>query len=396
MKIVFYNPSRIIGGAEHLFFRLYKFYLERGHECKVVDYSDGAFSKLGIPPEDIVAVKSVRQCFQVSCDFFILPPNFSYEALYAVKANETAKFIFWSIHPYNCIPTLPLSAYKRLGESSFLKRMIDFVVLGRQISYARRLFKTASEKKSLVFMDGENYSYARRFLNYPVSRHFLPVPVPPISEIAGSPGGQAAERHFFWVGRLVDFKIGALNRLIHDLDAWSRNQPTPLTLHVVGSGEAEKQMRPTTYLNVEKHGYVDNQSLHRMLATSADAVFSMGTSVLEGAAIGLPSFIIMPTYQVLGDVNSYMPLSETRNFDLGSFSAVEGLLKFDDLVAGNYFDRAYAAACQGYVLEHHDLAQVADRLLDMAKSSEFMFGEVKASYKKRFISRLLFSILKGK
>lgn len=396
MKIVFYNPSRIIGGAEHLFFRLYKLYLERGYECKVVDYSDGAFSKLGVPPEAIVAIGSVRQTFKVDCDFFILPPNFSYEALYALDANESARIFFWSIHPYNCIPTLPFSAYKKLGELSLLKRVIDFFVLGKQISYAKSLFRTASEKKSLVFMDGENYSYARRFLNYPVSRSFLPVPVPPISELASSNARHGAVRNFFWVGRLVDFKIGALNRLIHDLDTWSQSQPAPLTLHVVGSGEAEKQMRPATHLEVKKHGYLDNQSLHRMLASSADAVFSMGTSALEGAAIGLPSFIVMPTYQAMGDANSYMPLSETKNFDLGSFSAIEGLLGFNDLVAGNYFDRAYAAACKEYVFEHHDLAQVADRLLEMAKRSEFMFGEVKASYKKRFISRLLFSILKGK
>lgn len=396
MSFVFYNPSRVVGGAEHLFFRLYTLYKHQGYECKVVDYADGAFSKLGVPDEDIVVISSIRQAFQVDCDYFVLPPNMAYEALCNAVMQDRTKIIFWSLHPYNCIPILPLAFYKKLDASSFLKRVIDLFVLRKQINYARALFTDASKKSALIFMDGENYSSGQRFLQSPVDRKFLPLPSPVIFETRAQRHTRPTVLNFFWVGRLVDFKIGSLNRLIQDLDTWSQGQQLPITLHVVGSGDAEGQMLSAAHFKIEKHGYLDNQALHKVLATTADAVFSQGTSVLESAAIGLPSFIVMPTYEPVGNECSYMPLSETRNFDLGSFSATEGLRTFAELSEGRYFDGTYGAACRAYVLEHHDLLQVAAQLLLMAQHSNFLFSDVRSAYRQRFLSRYVFSALKGK
>lgn len=396
MKIIFYNPSRIIGGAEHLFFRLYTVYKKQEHECKVVDYADGAFSNLGVAAEDIVSIVSIRQAFHIECDFFILPPNMAYEALCGVSMKGNAKIIFWSIHPYNCIPILPFAFYKKLDASSFLKRMIDFSVLRKQINYARALFKGASDKNALIFMDGENYSYGQGFIKLTVGRKFLPIPSPVISKIKVARDSAPSALNFFWVGRLVDFKIGALNRLIRDLDTWSQLQQLPVTLHVVGSGESDGQMFSATHFKIEKHGYIDNQALHNKLATTADAVFSMGTSALESAAIGVPSFIVMPTYETVGNEYSYMPLSETKNFDLGGFSVIDGARKFDELTTGKYFEDAYGAACRAYVLEHHDLEQVAAQLLVIAQDSSFLFSDICPAYRQRFFSRFVFSYLKGK
>ncbi|MFM5135618.1 MULTISPECIES: glycosyltransferase [Aeromonas] len=396
MKFVFYNPSRIVGGAEHLFFRLYSFYKNQGYDCKVVDYFDGAFFNLGVPPEDLISIGSIRQAFQVECDFFILPPNMAYEALYNVRMKDSVRIIFWSIHPYNCIPILPFAFYKRLDVSSLLKRVLDFSVLRKQIYYARALFKDASEKNALVFMDGENYSYAQSFIKLSVGKKLLPIPSPVISYLKVAPEGAPSSLNFFWVGRLVDFKIGALNRLIRDLDTWCQVQQVPVTLHVVGSGELEGHLLSATHFKIEKHGYLDNQTLHSKLATMADAVFSMGTSVLESAAIGVPSFIVMPTYETVGNEYSYMPLPETQNFDLGSFSVIEGARRFEELTMGKYFEGAYGATCRTYVLEHHDLAQIAAQLLVIAQDSSFFFSDVRPAYRKRFFSRFVFSVLKGK
>lgn len=396
MSFVFYNPSRIVGGAEHLFFRLYDFYKLQGYDCKIVDYADGAFSNLGVSAEDIVPIVSVRQAFQVECDFFILPPNMAYEALYNVMMKDGARIIFWSLHSYNCIPMLPFAFYKKFNALSFFKQVIDFTILRKQINYARTLFKSASDKGALIFMDEHNYNFGQDFIKKPVEKNFLPIPSPVISKIKIVRESTESGLNFFWVGRLVDFKIGALNRLIQDLDTWSQAQQIPLILHVVGSGESERQMLTATHFKIVKYGYMDNQALHEKIAITADAVFSMGTSVLESGAIGVPSFIIMPTYDAVGNEYSYMPLSETKNFDLGSLSVTEGVRKFDDLTAGKYFEGIYGAACRAYVLEHHDLAQVATQLLVKAQNSSFLFSDVRPVYRQRFFSRFVFSALKGK
>lgn len=396
MNFVFYNPSRIVGGAEHLFFRLYELYKQQGYSCKVVDYADGAFSVLGVPPQDVIAISSIREKFIATCDVFLLPPNMAYEALRNVSMGEDSKVIFWSIHPYNCIPILPFAFYKKLEASSFLKKTIDLVLLGVQFKYARSLFKSASDKNALLFMDGENYSFGQKFIGGQVAKHFLPIPSPVISDSKVKIDVQRKSLNFFWVGRLVDFKIGALNRVIQDLEAWSQQQGVDVVLHIVGSGDSEDKMLTPEYCKIQKHGYVDNATLHELLATTADAVFSMGTSTLESGAIGVPSFIVMPTYEAVGAERSYMPLSETVNFDLGAFSATQGVKNFEELVVGGYLERIYGESCKSYVLQHHDLARVAEQLVVMAQSSNFRFKEISNSYRKFFMSRYIFSVLKRK
>ncbi|AZF41740.1 hypothetical protein C4J87_1567 [Pseudomonas sp. R1-43-08] len=304
--------------------------------------------------------------------------------------------VFWSIHPYNCIPILPFAFYKKLDTSSFLKKIIDIALLTVQVKYARALFKLASAKNALFFMDRENYIFGQRFIGGEVAEHFLPIPSPVISNVKVNSDEKRELLNFFWVGRLVDFKIGALNRVIRDLDAWSQRRGVDLVLHIVGSGDSEEKMLAPEHCKIKKYGYVNNTTLHKLLATTADAVFSMGTSILESGAIGVPSFIVMPTYQAVGAERSYMPLSETINFDLGAFSASEGLKDFGELVAGGYMGSTYGETCKTYVLQHHDLDRVAAQLVAMAQNSNLRFSEISSSYRKFFISRYIFSVLRRK
>lgn len=164
----------------------------------------------------------------------------------------------------------------------------------------------------------------------------------------------------------------------------------------MGSGDSEDKMLTPEYCKIEKYGYVDNATLHELLATTAGAVFSMGTSILESGAIGVPSFIVMPTYEAVGAERSYMPLSETVNFDLGAFSATQGVKNFEELVVGGYLESIYGESCKSYVLQHHDLARVAEQLVVMAQNSNFRFKEISNSYRKFFMSRYIFSVLKRK
>jgi hypothetical protein len=396
MNFIFYNPSKIVGGAEHLFFRLYELYREQGHNCKVVDYANGAFSQLGVPAQDVIAISSIREKFTATCDVFVLPPNMAYEALRNVLMDEGSKVIFWSIHPYNCIPILPFAFYKKLEASSFFKKIIDFVLLRSQVKYARSLFKSASDQNALLFMDRENYSFGQKFIKGQVAKHFLPIPSPVISDIRIQNDIERESLNFFWIGRLVDFKIGALNRVILDLDTWSRRQTVDVILHIVGSGDSEDKILTAEYCKIKKYGYVDNATLHELLATTADAVFSMGTSILESGAIGVPSLIVMPTYETVGAERSYMPLSETVEFDLGAFSATQGVKNFEELVEAGYLESRYGESCKSYVLQNHDLARVAEQLVVLAQNSNFRFKEIKKSYRKFFMSRYIFSVLKRK
>ncbi|GEM_PF-3732738 len=400
MKFIFYNPSKVIGGAEYLFYRLYVSLKGIGAECGVVDYKDGAFLKLGGSSNDLIAIDSVYDKCIVECDYFVLPPNLSYEALYSVMLNDDSKVVFWSIHPLNCVPTLPFSFYKKLAVDGALKRCLDFAFLRKQRDFAKRLFSMASESKSIFFMDLENHTVAAKFIGRHLNNILLPIPAPEISsavKVRSIRNLPSDEYIFYWVGRLVDFKVGSLNRLILDLDEWCLSARKKVSLFIVGSGDHSSSVIEPRHLKMVKLGHIENDKLHCLINNNADAVFGMGTSILESAALGVASFIVMPTYQHIGDAESYILLPETRGYTLGSFADKGDTLCFkqlelEDLLRNNEFGEA----CADYVKNNHDLDVVRDKLVALSESSALRYADASRRCRKFFLTRFIYSFFVGR
>lgn len=399
MKIAFYNPSRIIGGAEILFYRLQSELKSRGMHSQIIDYSNGAFIKLGGSSEDLVSISSVLESCTVDCDAIFIPPNFSYEALSNLKLKSDTKILFWSIHPLNCIPILPFRFYKELKPDSKIKRFIDLVFLRDQIIFAKSLFSMAAKKNALLFMDKENYSTANQFLQGNAKMAFLPIPVPFEVKPHNFEKKVKPENSFevFWIGRLVDFKIGSLNRLIQDLDAWSSSSQTKIVLHIVGGGKEEHLLIEPKKIAMVKHGQITNQALQNLLIERADAAFAMGTSVLEAAAHGIPSFIIAPTYLRVGDPESYTPLPQTQNFDLGGFEKNPQSKSFDKIqLRESIHSIEFKNSCKDYVESNHSLKKVVDALISLEKNSTLFYSDIEHQFKRDFLTRRFYSLITGK
>jgi hypothetical protein len=400
MKFVLYNPSRVIGGAEYLFYRLYKSLRLHGVDCRVVDYEDGAFLTLGGKLEDLIVIDSVYEKRIIECDCFLLPPNFSYDALYSITLNAYSKIIFWSIHPLNCVPSLPISYYKRLPANSLFKRFLDFIFLRGQELFAKRLFTEASAKKAIFFMDCENHITAARFVGPHLNNILLPIPVPEITrwcDVRSAQKNAGEEYNIFWIGRLVDFKVGALNRLIVDLGEWSVLEGRNVSIFIVGSGDKSSSVIESRHVKLVKLGHVENSKLHDLIIDKADAVFGMGTSILESGALGIPSFIVMPTYSEVGHVRSYVPLPDTKNYNLGSFSSEAEAVSFQqlNLEALLQSDR-FGKACADYVVSNHGLDYVRNQIVLLGGQSNLFYFEIEKSFKKFFVIRWLYSFLKGR
>ncbi|UUA71427.1 hypothetical protein [Cellvibrio sp. QJXJ] len=399
MKIAFYNPSRIIGGAEILFYRLQSELKSRGIQSQIIDYSNGAFIKLGGSSEDLVSISSVLESCTVDCDAIFIPPNFSYEALSNLKLKRNTKILFWSIHPLNCIPILPFRFYKELKPYSKIKKFIDLVFLRSQINFAKSLFNMATERNALLFMDNENYTTANQFLQGNAKLAFLPIPV----SFEVKPGNFEKKLkpknkfEIFWIGRLVDFKIGSLNRLIQDLDTWSSYSQTEIVLHIVGGGKEERLVIEPKKIAIVRHGQITNQALQSLLIERADAAFAMGTSVLEAAAHGIPSFIVAPTYLKVGDPESYTPLPQTKNFDLGGFEKNPQSKSFDQIqLRENIHSMEFRNSCKDYVESNHSLKKVVDTLISLEKSSTLFYSDIEHQFKRDFLTRRFYSLITGK
>jgi len=112
-------------------------------------------------------------------------------------------------------------------------------------------------------------------------------------------------------------------------------------------------------------------ALRERLRCSSDLHLGMGTSVLEGAAEGIPSICIDPQYD-LSQPAAWQWLYEREGFDLGRFDALEKFRRpfdlanlADDLIQLNTLSKL----CYEYVLRHHNLSVVAAKLATWKNSA---------------------------
>jgi glycosyltransferase involved in cell wall biosynthesis len=133
--------------------------------------------------------------------------------------------------------------------------------------------------------------------------------------------------------------------------------------HIVGDGEYGHKIASLAFRNVSiiSHGYVENDELRRLVIENGIGLAAgMGTSMLETAAMGLPSLIINPSYTEIPD--SYQPkwLYEMQDFSLGEFECTSYGKVFADLYE-EYLkdtDGLIAMKCNEHVKRNHTMSEV--------------------------------------
>ena len=111
MRIVFFYPSKILGGAELLFYRVAKELNASGRTVAYVDYSDGFVANrlkedgLGI---EVIKYDNTSINEFTAEDVLILPANFARVISNLYVSSTKCRLIFWVIHPENLVPKLPI------------------------------------------------------------------------------------------------------------------------------------------------------------------------------------------------------------------------------------------------------------------------------------------------
>lgn len=101
-NIVFYYPSKIIGGAELLFIRnAIKLSIDTEYPIYYVDYSDGI--SVGLLQKSSVKLIEYKGCKTVIPSKSLLVAQLNqisnYDSL--LKKSDNVRFLFWSLHPLN-------------------------------------------------------------------------------------------------------------------------------------------------------------------------------------------------------------------------------------------------------------------------------------------------------
>ncbi|MCR9619320.1 hypothetical protein, partial [Vibrio antiquarius] len=161
-NVVFYFPSRKIGGVQVLFSVLSEL-LSEELSVYVVDYKNGYLSKnrtdsvglipfdkknKAIIPEGSVLIAQADNAINID-DFLSIP--------------DSTKLFFWYLHPYNLKVIVPFLKKWQLINWWFIK-LLSKTILNKDAKKIETVIKLAHENKALHFMDGSTYDVCENLL----------------------------------------------------------------------------------------------------------------------------------------------------------------------------------------------------------------------------------------
>ena len=369
-SIVFFYPSRILGGAEYLFIRLSRFLAERGFHVFYVDYSDG-FARKELAGTDVVFwdFKDGEKTPIDAGDYLITPlSNFYRLPDYVDLHLPRMRLFFWSLHPYNVVHVLPeCKMLMRLPETWY-RAFLSFFFPGNY-KRVRGLLNDLNKADAIWFMDEPNLSLNYSLWKIPFSNDCL---LPPPLETAEKDRTISA----FCPDRL---RIAILGRLSHDkiysvinvLDRFlDYRTARKRVCHIIGDGDAGELISKEKYnaqIEILFHASLKDHELDAFLTENVDVLFAMGMSCLAGASLGIPVVQINYGFSPYASDHFHF-LYDTQGFSLGGHykktnphdRAFQDVL---DSCLTTEQKRQTGQACKDYFLRSHGMKAVADKML---------------------------------
>lgn len=376
--IYLFYPSKIIGGAEFLFFRTALLLEKSGRDVVLFDIEGGWLSNnvdsLGIK-KIIYNGKKIELNDQ---DILITTSNLMYNLDLFFKKSD-AKILFWTIQPYNILfnfsngkktlRNIFISTYTKICESS-------------HVDYLNELIS----KNSIVAMDGECNKVLKKFYGLKYNE-FLPIY---IDSESFNRLANIKELHniveAIWIGRIdLEFKIYILKKVIKDLNELCENKKYRVNFNIVGDGPGYEILKnfSNEIKNIsinflgEKHG--DDLT---ELIMNQNIGFAMGTSALDIAAKGIPTVLLDFSYTELEN-NKYRWIFESSDAVTGRDIALLEQSEYDEMYTiKEVFSQLFAQystkaeLSYKYVSLNHSSENVLDKLLKYLDNASFTFSDL--------------------
>ena len=331
--IVFCFPHKQIGGVSNQFLRVATKMKSMGHQVAILDYADGAMGR----ECNLLGLKLIEY---KEDDFARIPENSvlimqsmtPWTIWRGIDVSEKPKILFWSCHPDNFIPHVPL-IYRyikgpKLGKYFF--RLLFPLFFKRMKSYIQKL----NEELSLIHIDLPCKSSIEDFYDLKLNdNNIVPVPVPNLermeSDLIQSENVTSTNKDlsankkisFGWIGRISDSKyqilLHAIRRVAEESDSMSLN----VDFHIIGDGplleKLKREVNKVLNINIIFHGELNQKEITRILMNQIQLVFSMGTSALEAAAKKVPTVLLNFTYDKTVVFHKFDWLFNQKGFSVG-------------------------------------------------------------------------------
>lgn len=364
-NVVFYYPSKRIGGAQLLFHRCAD-WLTKISELTVfyVDYEDG-YIKNHNQNENIIFVDNKKLIIPAE-SVVIMPLTFLLRCngFFNLEDVQLTKYLFWSIHPLN------LTAAFLIKDRFVLPYLFKI--------QARKRLVSLIDKGLIRFMDYQNYhSLCSSFCIPEQDIVYLPIPFGDGKGIVQRPiiNGYSSEKKelsFLWLSRLMPDKLSLILTLFDELDLLETDRS--IVLHIVGDGDCEEVVAKESLNHKYKtilHGRVSGDDLDSLIDT-IDIGVAVGTSALEIAKRCKPVIVGVAckrdekNRKISNNAQKqYILLSQQIGFTVGAPVAyTPGQKPFANLVQdiiSAYDSKAYD--CWNYIQQKHSIDKVGEFLL---------------------------------
>lgn len=341
-NICIFFPDKNIGGGPYWLTGLAK-ELAKDENYKVyyIDYKNG-FARTLINCEHDKVTFLDYGCKQRYCIFdeecILFMPIYDLHRMPII--NTKSKVLFFNWHNL-CLPALKSTCkFLRYDMNYFLTEVFS--------------------NNAMVFCDGSHRSKCNMISGLNFKSNYVPVILPPkrinlVSDIVNK-----NEINISILGRLVSDKVWSVNNIIKQAKNYKTDKK--IIIHIIGDGKYKKDIITKVSKNIEIRfcGVLKNEELDKYLLENVDVHFAMGTSVLNGGSLGIPSYII-PSYEKKFDCDKFVFLPETTDFIMGYYpnqiktfnlktQSFESII--DDIYINNKKSQ-YGQQCFKYYHENH-------------------------------------------
>lgn len=370
-KLVFYFPYRGVGGVSILFLRLSKV-LHSYYEIYLVDYDDG-YMKKNMPDKTIfICVDRPDLIPEDSIIVFQSTPIWRLPDI--DKFPKSCRVLFWNLHPQNF-----QSNYLSVGSKKwYLTYLNKFSFLRR--SKLRAFVEFLHQKKSIVFMDGENFKKTKNDLDLDLDNEvYLPI-ITEIPQCCSLSQVNSIKNKYLWIGRLDDFKVEILLLTLKQLN---KIQNMNASFSIIGSGTEETRIKEfvQTKLSSLKVHFLGDVAVDQLDKTimEYDIVFAMGTSALDAAKLYKPVICLDYSYRPIPETYQFHMLYENKNFNVAEEISSEHLIRgpnLKDLVCNITLNhRTEADKSYEYWMKNHSSFMI-DRVVSSIDSSKCTVGNL--------------------
>lgn len=398
-NIIFFYPSKLIGGAEYLFARLAD-YLARFCNKNVyyIDYKDG-FIRANEQFKDLNFIDFSDDIkTELAIGGVLVTPISNIYRLddFIDFKNPDLRLFFWTLHACNLIHVMPDCSFLEKLNANFNGFFIKHFLKNSYKVFCE-LLKKCDKYNALCHMDYMVYSY-NKMIFPELKVNYLPIASIEKNKYCNGQIINKDEVNIAILGRLCVEKTMPIINLLNSLNKLKLAKI--IKVHIIGEGECKSLIKPKKYknINIIFKGSIIGEHLDDYLINNADILFSMGTSCLEGAALRLP-VAVLPCSCSKFNFEKYYFLYESKFYNVGNWlndykeNANITLKELIELVYMPGQKEKIGLLNYQYFCKHHSVKSVANRFLECLQNdslSYFEYSRIKNGIPKLKKNRNLF------